>query len=71
MTYIKKENRRIAFIILIYVNNIVIASLQGLKIISFKNALNKNFEITDHGELKYMFGIIITQNHANQLTYLK
>ena len=70
MTYIKKENRRIAFIVLVYINNMVIAGLQGLKMISFKNALNKDFEITDLGELKYMFSTMVTQNYANQIIYL-
>ena len=48
----------------------IIAGSQKLKIISFKNALNKDFEITDLSELKYMLSIIVTQNCANQLIYL-
>ena len=63
--YIKKENGRIALIVLVYINNMAITGLQRLKIISFKNALNKNFEITNLSKLKYMFGIIVTQNCAN------
>jgi len=47
-----------------------IAGPQKLKIISFKNALNEDFEITDLGELKYMLGIMVTWDCANRLTYL-
>ena len=57
--YIKKENKRIALIILVHVNDTVIAGPQKLKIISFKNALNKDFEITDLSELKYMLSIMV------------
>ena len=58
--YIKKENRRITFIVLVYIDNIVIVSLQGMKIIFFKNALNKDFEITNLSKLKCMLGIMVT-----------
>ena len=68
--YIKKENKRIALIILVHINDTVIAGLQKLKIISFKNALNKDFEITDLSELKYMLSIMVIQNCANRLIYL-
>jgi len=49
----------------IYVNNMAITGLQSLKIISFKNALNKDFKITGLGELKYMLGIIVIWDHKN------
>ena len=43
----------------------VIADLQSLKIISFKNALNEDFKITDLGELKYILNIMVTWDCAN------
>ena len=42
-----------------------ITGLQSLKIISFENALNKDFKITGLGELKYMLGIIVIWDHKN------
>jgi len=65
--YIKKENRIITLIILVYVNNIVIVSPQSLEIIFFKNALNKDFKITDLGEIKYILGIIVIWDCINDL----
>jgi len=47
-----------------------IIGLQSLKIISFKNALNKDFKITGLGELKYILGIIVIWDHKNWLIYL-
>jgi len=44
---------------------IVIIGLQILKIISFKNVLNEDFEITNLNKLKYILGIIVTWNYAN------
>ena len=67
--YIKKKNKRIAFIILVYINNLVIVGPQKLKIISFKNILNEDFKITDLGELKYILDIMVTWDCANQLVY--
>ena len=68
--YIKKKNRRIALIVSIYIDDITIIGPQSLKIISFKNALNEDFKITDLGELKYILSIIVTQNCENWLIYL-
>ena len=47
-----------------------VAGPDSYQIISFKNALSKDFEITDLGKLKFILGILITCDHANQLIYL-
>ena len=53
----------------IYINNMAITGPQSL-IISFKNTLNKDFKITDLGELKYILSIIVTWNYRSWLIYL-
>ena len=47
-----------------------VAGPDSYQIISFKNALSKDFEITDLDKLKFILGILITCDHANQLIYL-
>jgi len=39
-------------------------------ITSFKSFLNKNFEITDLGDLSHMLGVLVTRDHRNRLIYL-
>ena len=63
--YIKCENRKITLLVLVYVDNIAVAGPDGYQIISFKNTLSKNFEITDLGELKFMLSILVTHDQAN------
>jgi len=63
--YLKCENGKITLLILVYVDNMAVAGLDGYRIISFKNALSEDFEITDLGELKFILGILVTRNHAN------
>jgi len=42
----------------------------GHYIVSFKELLGNDFEITDLGKLKFMLGILITQDQHNRLIYL-
>jgi len=68
--YIKREKEVIVLLVLGYVDDIAVASLNSIQIILFKSALAKNFEIMDLGKLKFMLGIFITHDHTKQLTYL-
>jgi len=68
--YIKHENGKITLLVLVYVDDMVVAGPNGYWIISFKNVFSEDFEITDLGELKFMLGILVTHDHANWLIYL-
>ena len=63
--YIKYENGKITLFVLVYINNMAVAGPNGYWIILFKNALNKDFEITDLSKLKFMLGILVTYDHTN------
>jgi len=43
---------------------------KGTQIVSFKSFLKSDFEISDLGELSHMLGVLVTQDHPNQLIYL-
>jgi len=58
--YILWEYGKIILMVLIYVNDIVIARKEIPGIILFKQNLSKDFEITDLGEMKFILGIQIT-----------
>lgn len=58
--YITKEKSKI---ILMYFNNIAVATLRSMHVVSFKTVLSNNFDIADLGELKSMLGILVTHNH--------
>ena len=68
--YLKHENGKITLLVLVYVDDMAVAGPDGYRIISFKNALSKDFEITDLGELKFILGILVTCDRANRLIYL-
>jgi len=68
--YLKCENRKITLLVLVYVDDMAVAGPDGYRIISFKNALSEDFEITDLGELKFILGILVTRNRANRLILL-
>jgi len=63
--YIKCENGKITLFVLVYVDNMAVAGPDGYQIILFKNALNKDFEITDLGKLKFMLDILVTHDCTN------
>jgi len=60
--YIKKEKGKIVLLVLVYVDNMAVSGPNGHYIISFKELLGNDFEITDLGKLKFMLGILITQD---------
>ena len=68
--YIKKKREKIVLLVLVYVDNIVVSGPNGYYIISFKELLGNDFEITDLGKLKFMLGILITRDQCNWLIYL-
>jgi len=68
--YIKKEKGKIVLLVLVYVDDIAVSGPNGHYIVSFKELLGNDFEITDLSELKFMLGILITRDRHNCLIYL-
>jgi len=58
--YIKKEKEKIVLLVLVYVDDMAVSGPNGYYIVSFKELLGNDFEITDLGKLKFMLGILIT-----------
>jgi len=63
--YIMREKGKIVLIILVYVDDIVVATLGSIYIVSFKTVLSNNFDITNLGKLKFMSGILVTYDCTN------
>jgi len=63
--YIKKEKGKIVFIILVYVDDMAVATLESMYIIFFKMTLCNDFNITDLGELKFILEIFVTCDCTN------
>ena len=68
--YIQRKKEKIILLVLVYVNNMVVNSLNSHQIFSFKTALDEDFKITDLGELKFMLDIFITQYYTRHFIYL-
>ena len=68
--YIKQHEGKIVLLILVYIDNMAVAGPGIFYITSFKSFLNKNFEITDLGDLSHMLGVLVTRDHRNCLIYL-
>ena len=66
----------IVLIVLVYVNDMAIASRNGCKIISFKKDLSSHFDIMDLGEICYILELQISHNwekyiiRLNQSAYI-
>ena len=56
--YIKQNGNII--LVLVYVNDMTVSNLNSYHIISSKTLLDKDFELTDLGKLKYVLDILIT-----------
>ena len=56
--YIKQNGNII--LVLVYVNDMIVSNLNSYHIISSKTLLDKDFELTDLGKLKYVLDILIT-----------
>jgi len=68
--YILWEHSKIILIVLIYVDNMAITGKEIPRIALFKWNLSKYFKITDLGELKFILGILVTQDCSNHLIFL-
>ena len=66
--YIKQNGNII--LVLVYVNDMTVSNLNSYHIISSKTLLDKDFELTDLGKLKYVLDILITWSYTNCLIYL-
>ena len=55
---------------LVYIDDMAVSGPNGHYIVLFKELLGNDFEITDLGKLKFMLGILITQDRHNRLIYL-
>jgi len=66
--YIKQNGNII--LVLVYVNDMIVSNLNSYHIISSKTLLDKDFELTDLGKLKYVLDILITWSYTNCLIYL-
>ena len=66
--YIKQNGNII--LVLVYVNDMTVSNLNSYHIISSKTLLDKDFELTDLGKLKYILDILITWSYTNCLIYL-
>jgi len=59
--YIKQNGNKIILVLVyVYVNDMAVSNLNSYHIISSKTLLDKDFELTDLGKLKYVLGILIT-----------
>ena len=63
--YIMREKDKIVLIIPVCIDDIVVATLGSIYIVSFKTVLSNNFDITNPGKLKFMLGILVTYNYTN------
>jgi len=68
--YIKKEKGKIVVLVLVYIDDMAVSGPNSHYIVSFKELLGNDFEITDLGKLKFMLGILITRDRHNCLIYL-
>lgn len=57
-----KQNGNIYLFVLVYVDDILVASQERGLITKFKNELSKEFDLKDYGLAKYMLGIDIRRN---------
>jgi len=68
--YVKQHEGKITLIVLVYIDDMAIASPNRLQIISLKSFLKKDFEISNLDELQHMLGVLVTHDHPNRLFYL-
>jgi len=59
IAYISRRKRQIVLIILVYVNDMAVATPKNIYITSFKIVLHNDFDITNLGELKFMLEILV------------
>jgi hypothetical protein len=75
--FVKEEDGVLVVVVLVYVDDMAVASPKLGKIVQFKESLRKRFEIKDMGELEYILGIQVTRDRAartiriNQTAYIR
>ena len=58
------------FLIGVYVDDIVLAGESTERIAQVKEALSKEFDVKDLGELNYFLGVQVVQNHKDGKVWL-
>ena len=58
------------FIIAVYVDDILLAGKSNKRMTEVKQALSSQFEVKDLGELHYLLGITVKQDHVNQSIWI-
>ncbi|KAJ3476999.1 hypothetical protein NLI96_g10770 [Meripilus lineatus] len=67
---LRNKEGTITLLVLVYVDDMTIASKSRTIILNFKQDLQKHFDITDLGELHYILGIRVTRDRAARVVYL-
>ncbi|KAJ3557795.1 hypothetical protein NP233_g11654 [Leucocoprinus birnbaumii] len=68
--YILRQKGKISLLILVYVDDMLVAGPNFCMIISLKNDITKHFDITDIGKLEYILGIQVTRDRNARIIYL-
>ena len=68
--YILREDGKISLLVLVYVDDMALASNSMATIRKFKDDLSKHFNITDLGDLHIILGIQVTHDRPNGIIYL-
>ena len=68
--YILREDGKIVLLVLVYVDDMALASKSTIFIRKFKNDLSKHFDITNLGELRVILGIQVTRDRPKGIIYL-
>ena len=61
--YVKREEKKVEILVLVYVDNMVVAAADVHDVKWFKTELGKVFQLTDLGELKHILGIQVRHDH--------
>ena len=62
--YVSSEGE--LFIIAVYVDDILLAGKSDKRTKEVKRALSAQFEVKDLGDLHYLLGVAVNQNHAEK-----
>lgn len=68
--YILRSNGKIILIVLVYVDDMAVASKNLKRITSFKKNLKSHFDTTNLRKIHYILGLHITWDCANRIIYL-
>ena len=68
--YVLRSGGKIILYILVYVDDIIIAGKDIEEIISFKNKISEDFDVTDLGKIHFILGIQVVRDCSDQYIYL-